>query len=201
MWGTGNWGQMVWGGVAVPSLPPGMLLVLMVACFLAGGYFLHPARRNHRNTIVALLLIALPLSVGAVTLPYTFTNGTVADASQVNANFAAVTSALDVPTCPSGMTRLELTHTILCFDDGIQGTHDQTQQFCDAQYRARLCSLDQWYDAICIAGEPSPGRSWTNDITGAAAFGSVATCSGESVASSSYTLQLRGPCCLEYPRY
>jgi hypothetical protein len=39
--------------------------------------------------------VALPLALGAVTLPHTFTNGTVADAGEVNANFAALESAVD----------------------------------------------------------------------------------------------------------
>jgi hypothetical protein len=36
-----------------------------------------------------------PLRVGAVSLPHTFTNGTVADAEQVNANFDALSNAID----------------------------------------------------------------------------------------------------------
>lgn len=201
MWGTSSWGQMLWGGVAVPSLPSGMLVVLMLACFLAGGYFLHPARRNQRNTIVALLLIGIPLSVGAVTLPYTFANGTVADATQVNANFAAVTSALDVASCPAGMTRVDLPRSILCFDKGIQANHGQTRDYCAAFHGARLCSMAQWWDAVCQAGVANPGRSWTNDIAGSATFGTIAACTDESVATSIYTATFWGPCCLEYPRY
>jgi hypothetical protein len=44
---------------------------------------------------VALLALPIRVSAGTVSLPYTFQNGNVADADQVNANFAAVKSAVD----------------------------------------------------------------------------------------------------------
>jgi hypothetical protein len=44
-----------------------------------------------------LVLLAIPLVVaaGTLTTPFTFTNGTVADAGEVNANFGAVKAAVD----------------------------------------------------------------------------------------------------------
>lgn len=49
------------------------------------------------STALLTAAVAFPLGIGAatVTLPNTFANGTVADADQVNANFAAVSSAVD----------------------------------------------------------------------------------------------------------
>lgn len=55
-------------------------------------------RRRRRGRLLALgALIFVPLTAWAVNLdvPYVFTNGTIADAEEVNANFAAVESAVD----------------------------------------------------------------------------------------------------------
>jgi hypothetical protein len=47
--------------------------------------------------VQAVLLCALtPLTIAAVTIPHVFTNGTIADANEVNANFAAVKAELDL---------------------------------------------------------------------------------------------------------
>jgi hypothetical protein len=42
-----------------------------------------------------VLAAAVPLALLATTLPHTFTNGTVADATQVNANFETLATAID----------------------------------------------------------------------------------------------------------
>lgn len=44
---------------------------------------------------VAIALVVVPLVAWAVDLPHTFVNGQVADASQVNANFAVLEAALE----------------------------------------------------------------------------------------------------------
>lgn len=43
---------------------------------------------------LALVLCLCPLTLAAVTLPHTFANGTVADADEINANFAALRDAI-----------------------------------------------------------------------------------------------------------
>lgn len=55
------------------------------------------ARRiRSRNWIAAFAgLLAAPMVAWAVDVPFTFVNGTLADASQVNANFAALEQALN----------------------------------------------------------------------------------------------------------
>jgi len=178
-----------------------MLLLLMLCCFLAGGYLLQPARRNRRSVFAAVLLIMLPLSVAAVTLPYTFQNGTVADADEVNANFAVLAAASDVETCPSGMTRIGMPHTTLCYASGPVSSWDQASNFCSDSYRARICSLQQWRDAICRAGVANPGASWTDSITGTASAGVVSGCSGATFSSAQYTSQRVATCSAEWPRY
>lgn len=52
---------------------------------------------------LAVLLVLSPVAASAVTIPFIFTNGTVADADQVNANFAALATAIDnIPAGPPG---------------------------------------------------------------------------------------------------
>ena len=201
MWGSESWGEMTWGGVAVPSLPLGMLILLLAGCFLAGGYFLRPERRNRRSYLVAALLVAIPLSVGAVTLPHVFVNGSIADANEVNANFAAITTALDAASCPPGMSRIDLPNSVLCYASGPLASWDNASDYCFDQFRARICNVQQWRDAICRAGVISPGASWTDSITGAGSMGVVSGCTGESISSMFYTTQRATPCCLERLRY
>jgi hypothetical protein len=54
------------------------------------GLRLLRARRRTIGVAVLLLALAAPLSAKALSLPFTFANNTVADATQVNANFAAL---------------------------------------------------------------------------------------------------------------
>lgn len=201
MWGFEKWGQLIWGGHAVPGLSVGMLLILMGCCFAAGGYFLRPGSKTRRGSIAAALLLLLPISVAAVTLPYSFSNGTIADASQVNANFTAITNALDVASCPVGMTRIEMPYTILCGANGPVATWDNASNYCWDSYRAHLCSPQQWRDAVCIAGLSSPGASWTNAQTGALSAGAITGCTTESFSSIPTTSQRVAACCLEWARY
>lgn len=62
-------------------------------------------RRRRRLLLAALAFV--PMAAYAVTLdvPYTFTNGTIADAEEVNANFAAVEGA--VATIDGDITAVE----------------------------------------------------------------------------------------------
>lgn len=56
------------------------------------------AVRNLATMFCSIVLSQLPVS--ATSLPYTFSNGTVADADEVNANFSALADAIDAK--PSG---------------------------------------------------------------------------------------------------
>jgi hypothetical protein len=58
---------------------------------LLGIVGLHALRRVGARTIGAIaLVIVIVVPVAALAVPFTFANGTIADANQVNANFAAV---------------------------------------------------------------------------------------------------------------
>lgn len=201
MWGTEQWGELIWGGHAVPGLSIGMLGVLMGCCFVAGGYFLRPGPKSRRGSVAAAILLLLPVSVAAITVPFAFSNGTIADAAQVNANFTAITSALDVASCPPGMTRIDLPHAILCRANGPVSAWDQAASHCWDNYRAHLCSPQQWRDAVCFAGQTSPGASWTNAQTGTTTAGAIAACTTDGFASIATSSQRVAACCAEWPRY
>src|SRR5262245_43375966 len=87
MWGQ-NWGQMIWGQAAgVPAL--GLWAVLLLGAVLGAiGVRLLTGRPRTLGAIVLAFAILIAISVGAV--PFAFTNGTPADATKVNANFASL---------------------------------------------------------------------------------------------------------------
>jgi hypothetical protein len=80
---------MIWASHPVPAMTFWGSVVLCAALLLVGLRLLRGKRRAIGLTVLAVALVA-PLAARAVTLPFTFTNGTVADANQVNANFAAL---------------------------------------------------------------------------------------------------------------
>lgn len=72
--------------------------------------------RSTRSVLVPFALgtlVAVPLGLGAVTLPHLFSNGAMADANDVNANFAALKGAVDA---------LEVTPTLYPFTGTIEFT-------------------------------------------------------------------------------
>jgi hypothetical protein len=94
---------MIWGKqstAAVPALPGGMLL-LLAGLLLLVGYWMGRRRRAPRwmalgiGLGVALLPIAIVHATSTFGVPNTFANGTVADATQVNANFTAVVNEIN----------------------------------------------------------------------------------------------------------
>jgi hypothetical protein len=99
MWGQ-KWGSMVWGGVhTVPALSTGMLIALAVL-LLVIGYRMGRQRRAPRwlALVVGVGAALLPVAVvqaTTFTVPFTFTNGSIADANQVNQNFSTVATEID----------------------------------------------------------------------------------------------------------
>jgi hypothetical protein len=87
-------------------------LLVMALCFLSGGYFFQTRRRSRWLTLIAVTtLVVGPLAAfAAVALPHTFVNGTIADADEVNANFAAITA---------DFSRYELTLTAADAHDSV----------------------------------------------------------------------------------
>ena len=95
-WGE-NWGVMVWGAApsAVPSIDGlglGLLLLVLIGLAIRGLR----SRATLGLMVLASFVGAADLAEAQVTIPNTFTNGEVADAGEVNANFSALADALDV---------------------------------------------------------------------------------------------------------
>jgi hypothetical protein len=97
MWGK-LWGSMIWGrAAAVPALGGVLFVMGLFLALLAVGYVWisrsgSKGRRVARLWPLALLVLIAPFTMAFV--PNTFTNGTVADATQVNANFTALDSRI-----------------------------------------------------------------------------------------------------------
>jgi len=95
-WGE-NWGVMVWGAApsAVPSIDGiglGLLALVLIGLAIRGLR----SRATLGLMVLASFVGAADLAEAQVTIPNTFTNGEVADAAEVNANFSALADALDV---------------------------------------------------------------------------------------------------------
>jgi hypothetical protein len=83
---------MIWGmTVPVPTLGTWAVTLLCGALLVFGWRSLSRDSRSRAVAISALLLaLIFPITRVFAALPYTFTNGTIADATQVNANFASL---------------------------------------------------------------------------------------------------------------
>jgi hypothetical protein len=100
MWGQ-SWGQMIWGQVqAVPALGFWGTILLGAVLGALGTRRLRGARP--RRAAAVALAVALLVPISARALPFVFSNGTVADATQVNANFAALASQQGLAPATAG---------------------------------------------------------------------------------------------------
>jgi hypothetical protein len=79
------WGQT--GSVPVPAVSFWMAVLLGLALAAVG---VRRMRGSRPRNVWMVGVIAMLVPVTAWAIPFTFTNGTVADANQVNANFAAL---------------------------------------------------------------------------------------------------------------
>ena len=91
------WGSMTWGGIAVPTM--GLIgMTLLIGGLLGAAAVLYRKNLTKVAMTCAVLAAAIgPLAgiAGQVTLPHSFTNGTTADADEVNSNFDALRDAFD----------------------------------------------------------------------------------------------------------
>jgi hypothetical protein len=110
MWGQ-NWGQMIWGGTAaVPALGTWGAIFVGALLLAFGVRRLRGPRPRVVGAVALAFAVLLPLSARA--LPFVFANGTVADATQVNANFAALAGI--APTATSALVDLTGSNTATC---------------------------------------------------------------------------------------
>jgi len=104
-WGE-NWGSMIWGSVAaVPSLEGVGVWLLVISLFGAAAW-----RLRRRSTHASLMLVLLPLLPLLMAPHYTnwhaFTNGSVADADDVNENFDTLESEIELVKSELALLRL-----------------------------------------------------------------------------------------------
>ena len=127
-WGE-NWGEMVWGpAVSVPSVPAVGLFVLALALLTTAAWRLRARKALHS----ALAILVVPMLAGVlsspahaqVSVPHTFTNGTPADADEVNANFEAVVDGIVD-------TARDVNHTQCAWEGG---SWDEATKTCALSY-------------------------------------------------------------------
>lgn len=96
MWGE-TWGSMTWNSVAVPMIGP-IGLTFLIGLLMGASVVIH-RRQLFRTavacTCLAIAIVPLMALAGQVSLPNSFTNGTLADADEVNANFATLRDAFN----------------------------------------------------------------------------------------------------------
>jgi hypothetical protein len=81
---------MIWGMNAVPMTGPVGWMLLGAALMLVGARLRKRPSPTTTAAVLFVAVLAVPLTGGAaqILLPHLFVNGTVADANEVNANFA-----------------------------------------------------------------------------------------------------------------
>ena len=94
MWGS-NWGEMIWGGNTGLQIPIGPWALVALG-FVLGAYAVYTHRNRATHTVPFILILCVPaVAVIAASVPNVFENNTVADATEVNANFNALVSAIN----------------------------------------------------------------------------------------------------------
>ncbi len=155
MWGE-LWGSMIWGGAAVPLMSPGGLMLLMGA-ILAIGVAMR--RRHARWAVLALaaLVLVVPIAADTDTLfgLIDFTNGTIADANDVNANFDAVET--EVTDNANDIVR----NTIAINNLALQGVVDR--QMINNSGMCTILGLES-VNVMCTGGRKVFGGGCSGDL-------------------------------------
>ena len=107
-------GAGFFGKLFVLRLLSGLMLLAMLLMISGALVLRTPSARRLMGKTAALLLLLLPISAFAV--PFTFTNGTVADATQVNQNFSSLETRI---------AALEAKHTLAYAHVNANGTIDK----------------------------------------------------------------------------
>ena len=130
-----NWGEFFWEGLTVPVPSIGFFgISILVAAIMVIGVGLQRGQAKWARWMLCAVVVVIPLAAyaGAVVMPNTFANGTVADANEVNANFDTLVvesnsqdgriNSLEM-LLPGGVTNLEVTGaTPQSFDRQLIGT-------------------------------------------------------------------------------
>ncbi|MFT5442099.1 MAG: hypothetical protein ACI8W3_001141 [Myxococcota bacterium] len=107
-WGE-NWGEMVWNSIAaVPSMGKLGGLVLVLGLGGIAARFIQRGRAVASLLVIGLVVPMLAPAANAqtVSVPNTLTNGSLAEADEVNANFEAVRSGVNMALTSADVTEL-----------------------------------------------------------------------------------------------
>lgn len=108
--------------------------------------------RRFALLVLGVLVIGGPFAIrAAVTVPNTFANGTTADAAAVNANFAALTSAINAVSCPTGFATIASQGRQLgCIQKGEQTAKSwfNATWDCWSNHGGRLPTAQEWFLAV-----------------------------------------------------
>ncbi|MEM7542272.1 MAG: hypothetical protein AAF384_11920 [Pseudomonadota bacterium] len=151
MWGE-TWGSMIWGGGASPTVVPFGFWSTLILGLVLGGCIVLANRHRAARVPIAFMLLGVGMGGAALTLPHTFTNGTVADADEVNANFAAL-QGFPPPDYDSGWFALPGSATSSFVFNHNLGTYD----FANIEVQASQ-SADGSHP-ISVAGVTSSGSA------------------------------------------
>lgn len=112
-WGDEAWGEMLWTQiVSVPALGWSALLIAALCVSTAGAWALRK-RRPGLALPLLLVLVVLPLTVAAATInvPHIFSNGTVADANEINQNFGVLVTESNAQDIRLSSVESSVVHT------------------------------------------------------------------------------------------
>jgi hypothetical protein len=109
---------MIWGNAHLsPALGLSALLLLALALVVTGSRLLGRGWPARTAALLALgLALLVPISAAFAALPFSFSNGTVADATQVNANFNVVQFGGASKTSAGGGNEFLALNTVVVMD-------------------------------------------------------------------------------------
>ena len=217
-WGE-DWGTLTWGAAiaAVPSMGKLAVLVLVLALGGLAARFIQRGRAVASLLVIGLTLPMLAPVANAQTVPHIFTDGTPALASEVNANFQALASAVNVldcataadvvctPSCPACDTLDSFNQGFAAGGNGVDITSDNAAVCTTAggtyDAGADSCSVDITTDnaaaeavAAAAAGSAActqAGGTWDAGASTCTAASSYNCFLGRVLLAVSYQLPLR----------